>query len=237
MKKLVALLCLLPLLTVASPAFADWFLSSETKALIAKAEAGDVDAQFRVGGAYDTGNGAPHDTKQALKWYLMAADRGHAEAQNSAASLYQEARNYGEALRWYEKAAAQKHAQATDSVAYMYDLGLGVQQDRQKAFEIYTRSADLGWAEAMWNIANMYGAGQLGERDMVKACAWAMRADKYATSRDVQLRAFLQRVLPQLQSKLSDEQSTSCREQAEAWKPAAPQNRDQPAGLQSASQP
>lgn len=231
MKKTIALLCLL--LLFANPASADWFLSSETKALIAKAEAGDAEAQFAVGGAYDSGKGAPHDEKEALKWYTMAAEHGHAEAQNSVGSMLQAYKRYAEARGWYEKAAAQGNAEATNSLAYLYDLGLGVPQNRQKGFEIYTRAADLGWAQAMWNIAVMYDAGQVGPRDPVKACTWARRASKHATPRDARMLRQIDNSLPHVEAELSAEQLETCRTQAAAWSPAGPRGAaDKDAGPQ-----
>lgn len=232
MNKFLALLCSTLLLTFSNLAAADWFLSSETKALIVKAEAGDIDAQFRVGAAYDYGKGAPRDGNEAMKWYRMAAERGNAEAQNSVGSGLQEEKRYEEALSWYEKAAAQGHPLATNSLAYLYDLGLGVKQDRRKGFELYSRAADLGWAEAMWNIANMYGAGQLGEKDMVSACVWAMRARKFSTPQERQLQNLLNQVIPQFERTLSPEQLASCNQQSENWVPLALRNNNPKPGSQ-----
>ena len=226
MNKLLAPLCSIVLLAFSNVAAADWVLSSETKALIVKAEAGDTDAQLRVGAAYDYGKGAPRDGSEAMKWYRMAADRGSAEAQNSVGSGLQAEKRYEEALPWYEKASAQGHALATNNLAYFYDLGLGVKQDRRKGFELYSRAADLGWAEAMWNIANMYGAGQLGEKDMVSACVWAMRARKFSAPQERQLQNHLSRVIPQLERMLSPEQLASCNQLSENWAPIALRNKD-----------
>lgn len=237
MNNSLALLCSILLLTYSNVAAADWFLSSETKTLIVKAEAGDTDAQLRVGAAYDYGKGAPRDGAEAMRWYRMAADRGNAEAQNSVASGLQAEKHYEEALHWYEKASAQGHALATNNLAYLYDLGLGVKQDRRKGFELYSRAADLGWAEAMWNIANMYGAGQLGEKDMVSACVWAMRARKFSASQERQLQNHLNRVIPQLERMLSPEQLASCNQQSESWAPLVLRNKNaQPGSQQDARQ-
>jgi TPR repeat protein len=221
MNKLFAILFPVIFMMFSNLAMADWLLSSETKALIVQAESGDTDAQLRVGAAYDFGKGAPHDATEALKWYRRAADHGSAEAQNSVGSVLQAEKRYAEALPWYEKASAQGHAHATSNLAYLYDLGLGVTQDRHKGFDLYSRAADLGWAEAMWNIANMYGAGQLGEIDMVNACVWAMRARKFAAPRERQLLDHLSRVIPQLQRSLTAEQLKSCNLQSEGWEPMA----------------
>jgi TPR repeat protein len=153
----------------------------------------------------------------------MAAEHGHAEAQNSLGSGLQAEKRYEEALPWYEKASAQGHALATNNLAYLYDLGLGVQQDRRKGFELYSRAADLGWAEAMWNIANMYGAGQLGEKDMASACIWALRAREFAGPNDRRLLNYVNQAVPYLERSLSAAQLKSCKEQAKAWSPSGPQ--------------
>jgi uncharacterized protein len=34
------------------------------------AEQGNADAQYNLGGMYDTGQGVPQDYKQAVKWYI-----------------------------------------------------------------------------------------------------------------------------------------------------------------------
>jgi len=236
MNRLLISLCSIALLVFSNAAAADWFVSTETKALIAKAEAGDTDAQLRVGAAYDFGKGAPRDRVEAAKWYRMAADRGNAEAQNSLGSLFQAEKRYEESLTWYGKASAQGHALATNNLAYLHDMGLGVPQDRKKGFELYTRAADLGWAEAMWNIANMYGAGQLGDADMVSACVWAMRARKFSASQERELRNHLGRVIPQLERLLSPEQLAFCNQQSESWAPIALRNKDtQPGSQQDAA--
>jgi len=207
------------LFTYSNFSVADWFTSSETKELITKADAGDKDAQFKVGLAYDSGNGAPSSIDKAKSYYRMAAQQGHAEAQNSLGSIFQAEKNYVEAKSWYELAVAQNHAMATNSLGQLYDLGLGTPQDRNKGFEFYTRSADLGHARAMWNIANMYGAGQLGKVDLFSACVWIVRTKKYSENQDRQLIQYIQRVLPAVQKDLSGKDWGKCHEEANAWSP------------------
>jgi TPR repeat protein len=218
-KKMALILISTSLLIFSNITLADWFLSSETKALITNADAGDKDAQFNVGTAYDFGNGAPHDGDKAIKYYRMAADQGLAEAQNSLGSIYQAEKNYVEAKSWYERAAAQNHPTATNSLGLLYDLGLGVPQDRNKGFEFYSRAADLGHARAMLNIANMYGAGQLGKVDLFSTCVWSVRAKKYANIQDPELIQYLERVLPAIQKDLSGKDWGKCYEEANAWTP------------------
>jgi TPR repeat protein len=196
-------------------------LISEFDQLLARATAGDAKAQWEVATAYDSGRGVPRDGAEAKRWYRMAADSGLAEAQNSLGSALQAEKYYTEARAWYEKAAAQNHALATNNLAYLHDIGLGVTQDRQKAFELYSRAADLGWAEAMWNNSVMYGAGQLGgPPDLQNACIWSFRAQRFADG-NRKLLANVDHVTPMLEHKLSKEQMAKCREQAQSWTPSA----------------
>ena len=195
-------------------------LSPAVQELLERAKAGDADAQFRVANAYDSGRGAPRDGREAMRWYGAVAEQGHAEAQNSVGSGLQADKKFAEARAWYERAAAQNHALATNNLAYLYDLGLGVRQDRQHAFQLYSQAADLAWAEAMWNLANMYGAGQLGQPpDLLKACVWTLRAGRFAGSEERQLQARVNRVTPMLERRLSAADMQSCRREAQAWSP------------------
>ena len=46
-------------------------------ALLAKANAGDANAQFKIGVLYDLGQGVQHDNQQAAVWYRKAAEQGY----------------------------------------------------------------------------------------------------------------------------------------------------------------
>jgi uncharacterized protein len=195
--------------------------TASTQELIKRAETGDAQAQFRLASAYETGQGVGRDTSEAERWYRRAAEAGLAEAQNTVGSILQTRGQYTEALPWYEKASNQGHALATNNLAYLYDLGRGVPQDRRKGYELYSKAAELGWAEAMWNLANMHGAGQLGQPDLVAACTWTVRAQRFADPNHRALQAQFQRVMPQLQRMLSAEQLATCKKDGESWMPQA----------------
>ena len=156
--------------------------SPEIQSLINLAKSGDTEAQFKLGSAYDSGHGVGRNGKEALKWYTKAAEAGHAEAQNSLGSIYQAEKQFKLAYEWYKKAEKQNHSLAINNLGYLHDLGLGVPQDRQKAYELYQRSANLGWGEAMFNIGQMLGSGQLGEVDLMNGCVWTIRALKYSSN-------------------------------------------------------
>jgi uncharacterized protein len=212
------------LLSGVGSAWAQTELSAETQAVLAKAKAGDLKAQLEIAEAYDYGKGAPQDEKEALRWYQAAGSQGSAEAQNSAGSLLLIRKDFGQAFEWFEKASKQNHAQAINSLAYLHDTGQGTKQDRTKGFELYTRAANLGWAESMWNLANMYGVGLEGAKpDYPNSCAWTIRAARHVEDPNSQVLVNIQKALPIFEKLLTPEQQTICKKQGEEWKaPNAP---------------
>jgi hypothetical protein len=71
----------------------------------------------------------------------------------------------------------------------------------------------------MWNIANLHGSGLLGQADYVAACAWAVRARRFADPKDEKLIALLERVTPRLRATLSADEAARCSYQGESWQP------------------
>jgi len=157
--------------------------------LAKEAEAGDAKAQFRLGAAYDFGLGVRSSGKDAWKWYRMAAEAGNADAQNSLGRGYQAENNYKQALIWFRKSAEQNHPVAITNLGYLHDLGLGVPQDRKKGYELYLRAAEMGWGDAMINIGQMFGTGQLGDVDLRLGCVWTIRALQYSAHYEAKKRA------------------------------------------------
>ncbi|MGD2117917.1 MAG: tetratricopeptide repeat protein [Chromatiales bacterium] len=196
--------------------------SPEIRNLEERAAAGDADAQFKLASAYDFGHGVNSNGAAAYHWYRKAADQGHAEAQNSLGSAYQAEKNYREALIWYQKAADQNHPLAINNLGYLHDLGLGVPQDRKKGYSLYLKSANLGWAEAMFNLANMYGAGQLGNVDYYQAYVWCSRSARYALPGWRGLTHKSRECIKYLTSKLTHEQIKHAQSEADQWEPYQP---------------
>jgi TPR repeat protein len=106
---------------------------ADIKALRQKAEAGDADAQYRVGFMYSQGNGVPQDYEQAVAWYRKAAEQGHAEAQGSLGSMYISGHGVPQdpalAVAWTRKAAEQGDGFEQFLLGGWYYVGVGVPQD------------------------------------------------------------------------------------------------------------
>lgn len=205
----------------AAPATSDVTSKPSIEELRRRAEAGDHAAEWQLGSRYETGSGVPKDLPQSMMWYRRAAADGYAEAQNSLGSIAQAEHDYPTALAWYRKAADQGHATALNNLGYLYDLGLGVAQDRQHAFELYGQSADGGEPRAMLNIAVMYGAGQLGPKDLMKAYEWMLRARRFrgGCGRDAALDRRVDDGIHYVEQHLLAEQVERARDIAASWSP------------------
>ena len=49
---------------------------------------GDASAQYDLGLRYATGEGVPQDDSEAVTWYRLAAEQGHALAQATLGHMY-----------------------------------------------------------------------------------------------------------------------------------------------------
>jgi TPR repeat protein len=85
------------------------------------AEAGHVEAEFRVGVLHDFGQGVQRSLTEAATWYRRAAEQGHAEVQFNLAVMHDfgdgAPQSAAQAFQWFSKAAAQGDTAAEDSAA------------------------------------------------------------------------------------------------------------------------
>ena len=72
-----------------------------------RADQGDAEAQYLLGGLYDIGQDVSKDYAQARQWWKKAASQGHAEAQYLMGGLHDIGhgvpQGYVKARQWYEK--------------------------------------------------------------------------------------------------------------------------------------
>jgi hypothetical protein len=151
---------------------------ADMKALLAKAEAGDIAAQYTVGNAYHLGVGLPKSLPLAMRWYLKAAAQGHIDAQVNLGILFIHdvaaaggSRNAGQARYWFKRAAELGDAQAMGYLARIYLDGDGVPADPAKASEWLQRAGEAGHVDAYNELGVLFGSGRLGEPDPVMAAA------------------------------------------------------------------
>ena len=82
-----------------------------------------LQAQFLLGLCYQWGMGTEEDSKEAVRYYQLAATSGYASAQSSLAACYERGigvtKNGEQALFWYDRAAAQNERWAQKKMSVL----------------------------------------------------------------------------------------------------------------------
>jgi TPR repeat protein len=147
----------------------------DAAAVTRAAQAGDRNAQYRLGEMYDLGQGVAQDYRQAVAWYRRAAEQNYAPAQFALAEMYKNgdgvARDLQQAIRWYRRASDNGSAPAQLLLGVLYESGTGVKADASEAARWYRRSAEGGDARAQMMLANLYAMGEGVPRNPVVAYA------------------------------------------------------------------
>ena len=121
-----------------------------------KAEAGEADAQFRLGVMYAYGRGTAREETEAVNWLRKAAAQKHVTAQLRLGLML--ARGAGvhkdeaEAAEWLRQAAGHNDPVAQFNLGLMHAHGLGVSKDRSEALRWYKKAAAQGHAGARVNL-------------------------------------------------------------------------------------
>lgn len=164
--------------------------SGANRQLLADAEKGDAEAQFKLGRAYAEGLGVPIDHAKAVAQYRRAAEQGHALAQYGLAWSYFRGEGVDESdiegFRWIRKAADQGSREAQFSLAEIYASGNhGVDEDQRLAFHWSHRAASQGYIDGALRIARVYEEGEGLPKDYVLAYAWRSLGGTLAVSAGV----------------------------------------------------
>src|SRR5882724_2828984 len=148
----------------------------DKKILLAKAQRGDVSAQFWLGAGFEQGWFGKPDFQEALKWLKKSAKRGNPDAQNTLGQMYENGegvpRNYVLAAKWYRKAA--EHVpdlggagQGRNNLGLLYFQGIGATKDYVQAcmwFSVASVESSVAAAEEKMNPEQLLKARQLAER-------------------------------------------------------------------------
>jgi hypothetical protein len=116
---------------------------------------------FRKARKFATGTGGTaKDALEAVKWYRLAADQGHAKAQFNLGWCYYHgtgvAKDKREAVKWYRLAADQGDVNAQYNLGLCYETGTGVEKNEREAVKWFRPAADQGFVMAA------VGLGRLG---------------------------------------------------------------------------
>ena len=93
--------------------------------------------------------------EQSIDDMIFRASTGESEVYYELANALKDKKRYTEAIKWLRK-AANNDVKALFDLAEMYDYGLGVEQDYEKALELYLDCADRGDNRAKYSVAETY---------------------------------------------------------------------------------
>ena len=84
--------------------------------------------------------------------------------------IYYEDRQFDLALKYYEMAAGYDYDVAYECLGYIWYYGRTGEVDYKKAFENYSKAAEVGNVTASYKVADMYKNGYYVEKDYDKYC-------------------------------------------------------------------
>ncbi|MDE1160132.1 MAG: tetratricopeptide repeat protein [Neorhizobium sp.] len=123
---------------------------------------GNAAAAYKLGEAYERGEGVPQSPVDALFWYRQSAASGDRYAELRIGWFYQKGIavpvDVAAAIGWYEKAAAHDNIWAYHMLAVLYAQGEGVPQDLPLARRYFEHSLpETKDAWAAWRLSQIIG--------------------------------------------------------------------------------
>lgn len=166
-----------------------WF--SKAAPLLQKlADSGDPEAAYALGWCYTCGHiGEESDEKQAIQWYLKAANGGSVEAMERLSDCYRFGwgveENRTAAFQWCKRAAetGRISPDGAGSMGFFYQYGEGVKKNSQKANQWHQRAvsgfrkaAEAGDGSAAFGLASCYEHGKGVPEDYRLYKQWLFKA-------------------------------------------------------------
>ena len=108
---------------------------------------------------YQKGNGVRQDKFKALELYKEVYDLDNSTsglAASTIGNIQYDEKNYLEAIEWYKRGIEKDSSLAYYGLAECYYNGNGVLRDKNKAYELYKKAAELGDEDSKTIIANWY---------------------------------------------------------------------------------
>lgn len=121
------------------------------------------------------------DLDNALKYHLLAAEKGDADSMNDLGFIY--SRNgphydAGKAYFWYHKGVKAGSIDAMNGFGICHLNGIGVKQNIDQAIRWYERAAEYGNGRAHANLADLYLDGIWVQQNLDKALKHYQQAEQ-----------------------------------------------------------
>lgn len=140
----------------------------------------DAPSAYTLGLLYEQGRTVPKDQVAAAAWMRIAADRGHALAQNQLGLWLLKglgvAPDFDEALLCFEKSAEQGFPTARFNLAVLLLNGEKEEKEVERALSLLKSAAQGDHPEAAAELSKLHQAGKWLDQDPLEAAYWAARA-------------------------------------------------------------
>jgi TPR repeat protein len=148
-------------------------------ALQRAAQRGEAAAQYTLAQLHESGEGGlAVDPAEALRWYVAAADQGHAQAQREAAKRYAAgtgtAKNLAAAMNLYRLAGKQGDADSWLALGRLYTEDKDIPKDQNEATYCLRAAAELGDAYSQYWYGVRCWNGDGTAPDQVMGYAWVL---------------------------------------------------------------
>lgn len=131
---------------------------------------GDAAAQFNMGVMYANGLGVDRDMGVAMDWWENAARQLHVRsAHNLALAMLagephdgareDQETDYTAVLRYLKIGSDAGYPNSEYTLGKLYAEGVGVEQDKRRAAELFLSAAIKGFAKAQYNLGKIYRDG------------------------------------------------------------------------------
>ena len=121
-----------------------------------------------LGNMYENGLGVEKNYKKAIKYYKEAAILGNSDSYYKLSRFFEEGlgvrKNYKIAVRLAKQGAlieVDKKEETANliTLGYYYENGIGVEQDKKKAFSFYQKANEIGGPVAKYCVGHCYHKG------------------------------------------------------------------------------
>ena len=138
------------------------------KKIKARANRGDANAMFNLGGFYDTGVcGLTQDQALAREWFKKAAEKGESRAAHNLACSYRDGEggpvDRAQAAKYFRMAAEMGHVQSATNLGSALMGGDGVEKDLEEARMWLTKSANAGDEAAVQQLQFLEMMGAMND--------------------------------------------------------------------------
>jgi len=128
----------------------------------ALAASGSPEGDLLLGWMHQSGAAVPQDLDEAERYYIRAAEHGSSLGMFYLGWFYATAGDLTRAVEWFQRSSTTGCPAATYHLGRMHLVGQGVEQNHNRAMELFATAAHQGHLYARRNIAREMATGKRG---------------------------------------------------------------------------